>query len=168
MIQRFSSRRQKLDKSFLTARLKGARAYDRIAGYFSGSIIETAGEALESVMGKIRVVCNSGLKPQDVATARAAAAALRQEWCASEPETLVDVGGAAAKNRLTRLHQFLASGKLQVKVLPDEYFGLVHGKAGVITLADGTKTAFMGSVNESVSAWKLNYEFLLYPLHGFG
>src|SRR5439155_3113535 len=39
-------------------------------------------------------------------------------------------------------------------------FGLIHGKAGVITLADGTKTAFLGSVNESRSAWTLNYELL--------
>jgi hypothetical protein len=44
MIQRFSSRRQRLDRSFLTQRLNGAKAYDRIAGYFCGSIIETAGE----------------------------------------------------------------------------------------------------------------------------
>ena len=110
--------------------------------------------------GQIRVVCNSGLHPQDVATARAAAAALRQEWCGSEPEALVDGGGEAAKLRLRRLYQFLASEKLQVKVLPDEYFGLVHGKAGVITLADGAKTAFLGSVNESRSAWTLNYELL--------
>ena len=159
-MNRFSSRRQKLAQSFLYERLKDAKSYDRIAGYFSGSIIETAGEALESVTGTIRVVCNSGLQPQDVATARAAAAAIRQEWCGSQPETLVEAGGEAAKTRLTRLHQFLASGKLQVKVLPDEYFGLVHGKAGVITLADGGKTAFMGSVNESKSAWMLNYELL--------
>lgn len=159
-IRRFSSRRQKLDQSFLTDRLNGAKAYDRIAGYFCGSIIETAGEALESVQGKIRVVCNSGLHPQDVTTARAAAAALRQEWCAFEPEAIVDLGGETAKGRLSRLHQFLAEGKLQVRVLPDEHFGLIHGKAGVITLADETKTAFLGSVNESKSAWTLNYELM--------
>ena len=159
-IQRFSSRRQKLAESFLSARLNGAKAYDRIAGYFSGSILETAGEALESVTGPIRVVCNSGLHPQDVATARAAAAALRQEWCGAEPEALVDAGGEVAKQRFGRLHQFLASEKLKVKVLPDQYFGLIHGKAGVITLADGTKTAFLGSVNESKSAWTLNYELM--------
>ena len=159
-IQRFSSRRQKLAESFLAARLQGAKAYDRIAGYFSGSILETAGEALESVTGPIRVVCNSGLQPQDVATARAAAAALRQEWCGAAPETLVDAGGEVAKRRFGRLHEFLKSEKLKVKVLPDEFFGLIHGKAGVITLADGTKTAFLGSVNESKSAWTLNYELL--------
>jgi hypothetical protein len=65
LIRRFSSRRQKLSESFLAARLHGAKSYDRIAGYFSGSVLETAGEALESVTGPIRVVCNSGLHPQD-------------------------------------------------------------------------------------------------------
>ncbi|MCX5991388.1 MAG: phospholipase D-like domain-containing protein [Chloroflexi bacterium] len=159
-IRRFSSRRQRLDRSFFTDRLHGAQAYDRIAGYFSGSILEVAGEAIESVTGLVRIVCNSGLRPQDVATARAAAAAVRQEWCSSRPETLVESGGEATRNRFSRLHEFLRSGKLQVRVLPDEYFGLVHGKAGVIMLADGSRTAFLGSVNESRSAWTLNYELL--------
>ena len=159
-VRRFSSRRQRLDRSFLAQRLTHAKSYDRIAGYFCGSILETAGEALESIQGPIRVVCNSGLRPQDVATARAAAAALRQEWCASLPEKLVEHGGAAAKQRMSRLHEFLQSGKMQVKVLPDRHFGLIHGKAGVITLADGSRTAFMGSANESKSAWTLNYELV--------
>ena len=30
----------------------------------------------------------------------------------------------------------------------------------MLRYADGTATAFMGSVNESLSAWKLNYELL--------
>lgn len=159
-IRRFSSRRQKLSHSFLTERLRGAKSYDRIAGYFCGSILETAGEALDSIEGQIRIVCNSGLKPQDVSTAQAAAAALRQEWCGFKPEAIVDTIGKTAKTRLSRLHQFLTSGKVQVKVLPDQHFGLIHGKAGVITLADGSKTSFLGSVNESKSAWTLNYELL--------
>ncbi len=64
------------------------------------------------------MVCNSGLQPQDVATARAAANALRQEWCGARPEELADTGGAAAKGRFRRLYEFLKTGKLQVKVLP--------------------------------------------------
>src|SRR5262249_42986239 len=55
---------------------------------------------------------------------------------------------------------FLRSGKLQVKVLPNERFGLVHGKAGVITMSDGKKTSFLGSTNETFAAWKLNYELV--------
>jgi hypothetical protein len=108
-IRRFSSRRQKLAQSFLAEQLRGAKAYDRIAGYFCSSILETAGEALHTLEGAIRVVCNSGVQPQEVATARAAAAALRQEWCASRPETLVEAGGEAARRRFGDLYAFLSS-----------------------------------------------------------
>jgi len=86
MIRRFSSHRQKIDQYFLNERLKGARAYDRIAGYFSSSILEVAGEAIESMGGPIRVICNSGLNLRDVETATAARYALRGEWGAAEPE----------------------------------------------------------------------------------
>ncbi len=156
MIKRFSSLRQKIDQSFLTDRLKGAKKYDRIAGYFSSSILEVAGEAIESMEGPVRLVCNSQLEMADVQTAKAAQMAIRQEWCASEPEKYPEI----AKDRFRRLYEFLRSGKLAVKVLPSEKFGLIHGKAGVITLANGQKSAFLGSVNETISAWKLNYELL--------
>jgi len=153
MKNRYSSRREPLDHSFLNQRLVGARSYDRIAGYFSSSILEVAGEALESISGSIRVVCNSDLDPRDVETARAANLAMRREWCASEPEKLIHEN---SPKRFGRLFEFLRSGKMQVKVLPSEKFGLVHGKAGIITMADGTQTSFLGSTNETLSAWKLN------------
>ena len=156
MLTRHSSRRQSLDTGFLNPRLKGARNYNRIAGYFSSSILEVAGEALESVEGRIRVVCNSALSRADVDTARAAQAAIRQEWCNSRPEDL----GDAAKPRFKQLYDFLCSGKLEIRVLPDEAFGLIHGKAGVVTLADGRQTAFLGSANESKSGFRLNYELI--------
>ena len=156
MINRFSSRREPLDASFLNKRLEGAKSYDRIAGYFSSSILEVAGEALNAVEGTVRVVCNSQLEAEDVKTARAALAAIRKEWCAEEPEQM----GVESRGRFAKLYGYLKSGKLQVRVLPDHAFGLIHGKAGVITKADGIKTAFMGSMNETFSGWKLNYELV--------
>ena len=156
MVKRHSSRRQPLDASFLAERLTGAQTYDRIAGYFSSSILEIAGEALETVTGKIRVICNSGLLPTDVEVAKAAQAAMRREWCGFRPEEL----GEAAKPRFKRLYNFLNSGKMEIRVLPDEAFGLIHGKAGVITLADGSRTSFLGSANESKAAFRLNYELV--------
>lgn len=156
MIYRYSSRREKLDQSFLNNRLSGAKAYDRIAGYFRSSMLEVAGEALESVTGPVRVVCNSDLNLRDVETARAAQYAMRREWCAAEPEKL----SPAAGTRFARLYEFLRSGKLQVRVVPNEKFGLIHGKAGVITLAGGSRTSFIGSANETSEAWKMNYELI--------
>lgn len=155
-IRRYSSRCSKLDAAFLTAKLQNARSYDRIAGYFSSSILEVAGEALESVNGKVRVVCNAAVEARDVETASAAVNAQHREWCAADPEKRY----GANPQRLEKLYNLLRSGRLEVKVIPNDVFGLIHGKAGVITLADGSKTSFLGSVNETYSAWKLNYELM--------
>lgn len=157
-VRRHSSRRQQLDSSVLTERLQGASGYDRIAGYFRSSLLEVAGEAIGGVSGKVRVICNSDLEPADVATAKAAQQAIRQAWCASKPEMLAST--AAGRSRFAKLYDLLVSEKLVVRVLPDETFGLVHGKAGVISYPDGRATSFLGSVNESLTAWRLNYELL--------
>ena len=156
MFNKYSSRRQRLDASFLNTRLKGAKSYDRIAGYFSSSILEVIGEALEEINGHIRVICNSGLQKEDIAVAKAAQAAMRREWCDSLPEHL----GDAARPRFARLYDLLRSEKMEVRVLPDDVFGLIHGKAGVITLANDHRTAFLGSANESKTALRLNYELV--------
>ena len=86
MLQRHSSRLNRLDQSVLTQRLTGAVSYDRIAGYFRSSLFEVAGETLASVTGPVRIICNSDLDPQDLVTAAAAQAALRRSWCAGKPE----------------------------------------------------------------------------------
>jgi len=156
MIKRFSSRREKLDTSFINERLINAVSYDRIAGYFRSSMLEVAGEQIESMHGKVRLVCNSDIDPKDVETAKAAQQALRKSWCDGNPELL----GELSKDRFLRLYQFIAEKKLEVRILPDKAFGLIHGKAGVITYKGGSQTCFMGSANESLSAWKLNYELV--------
>jgi len=153
MISRYSSRRESISDSLLNKKLKNAKSYDRIAGYFRSSIFEVAGEALESIQGKIRVICNSDLMIEDVKTAKVANTSIRKEWCEGKPEEIQDQG-----IRFKKLYEYLSSGKLEIRVLPNERFGLVHGKAGVITLENGSKTSFLGSVNESKTAWKFNYE----------
>jgi len=157
MITRHSSRRESL-ANFLPTLLDGATSYDRIAGYFRSSMLEVAGEALERMgpEARVRVICNSDLSPLDVLTARAANAAVYREWRASLPEDITP----PLRERLDRLHEFLSSGRLRVRVLPDEVFGLIHGKAGAIQRADGSAVAFLGSANESRRAWTLNYEIV--------
>ena len=156
MLKHHSSRRNRLDKGVLNERLQGAVSYDRIAGYFRSSLLEVAGEAITGVSGKVRIICNSDLDPDDLATATAAQAALRRSWCAGQPE----LAPPNALPRYKALYDALLSDKIEIRVLPDTAFGLIHGKAGVIRYADRPATAFLGSVNESASAWKLNYELL--------
>ena len=154
-MRKYSSLRDKLFSDFLNEKLKGAKSYDRIAGYFSSSILDIAGEAIENMEGKVRIICNSDLDVNDVKTAKLASESMKREWCEFKPEEL-----PPNSDRFRRLYDFLKSGKIEVRVLPKEKFGLEHGKAGVFTLADGSKTSFMGSVNESVNGWKINYELV--------
>ena len=158
MLQRFSSRKTDLGKQYLVDRLHGAVSYDRIAGYFCSSVLEIAGEAMEQIPGRIRIICNSGLSPEDVRVAGLASMRLKQEWCDFKPEDKYT--SPAEAERLHRLYDLLSSGKMEIRVLPDDVYGLMHGKAGVITYADGHRIAFIGSMNETKSALTTNYEIV--------
>lgn len=158
MIGRYSSRRSNLGEAFLNEKLKNAASYDRIAGYFCSSVLEIAGESIEKIAGKARIICNSALNKEDVQTAAFANIKLKQEWCEYLPEE--KFADEPASKRLKKLYTLLSAGKLEIKVLPDEIFGLMHGKAGVITYQNGTKMAFLGSINETKSAYTVNYEML--------
>jgi hypothetical protein len=151
-LRRFSSRLERLSRGFLDEKLGGAIAYDRIAGYFRSSVFEVAGEAFETIDGPIRIVCNSGLDVRDVSVARA----LFNDWCEGEPESMTE----RQRPRYERLSRLLRAQRVEVRVLPDASFGLIHGKAGVIRYRDGRSTCFLGSINETGEAWTLHYELL--------
>ena len=140
MLEKHSSRRARLDHMVLAKRLEGAVSYDRIAGYFRSSLFEVAGEAIANVAGPVRIICNSDIDPQDLVTATAAQAAIRRSWCSVKPED----APAIAMHRYQALYDALVNEKMEVRVLPDSAFGLIHGKAGVVRRVDGTATAFLG------------------------
>jgi hypothetical protein len=154
-IHRFSSSRQRLDHAFLANRLKGAKSYKRIAGYFRSSIFELVGEELADIP-HIQIVCNSELDAADVAVSKhVRETALKERW----NEAPAEVEALLHRDRYRRLHALLSSGRVEIRVVPkDRVF--VHGKAGVIEAADGSKICFLGSINETRSAFAQNYEIL--------
>src|SRR6266403_2437339 len=154
-INRFSSRRQRLDHAFLTDRLKGAQSYKRIAGYFRSSIFELVGEEIAAIP-HVRIVCNSELDAADVVVSKhARETALKERW----NEAPAEVEALLHRDRYHRLYALLTSGRVEIRVVPrDRVF--VHGKAGVIETVDGSKTCFLGSINETKSAFAQNYEIL--------
>lgn len=154
-INRFSSRRQRLDKAFLVERLRDARSYRRIAGYFRSSIFELVGEEISQIPD-VRIVCNSELDARDILVSRAVQEAkLKEKWNELSPEA----ESLLHRESYRRLYELLSKGNVQVRVVPKDRIFL-HGKAGVVELADGTKTCFLGSINESRSAFSYNYEIL--------
>jgi len=154
-INRFSSRRQRLDHAFLSARLRGAKSYKRIAGYFRSSTFELVGEEIGNIP-EVRIVCNSELDAADVAVSKhARESVLKERWNQAVPE----VEALLHRDRYRRLHELLTSGRVEIRVVPKEHI-FIHGKAGVIESKNGSKTCFLGSINETKSAFADNYEIL--------
>ena len=126
-----------------------------IAGYFRSSIFELVGEEIAQIP-KVQVVCNSELDAADIVIAQhARETALKERWNEATPE----VEALLHRDRYRRLHDLLTSGRVEIRVVPkDRVF--IHGKAGVIEQADGAMTCFLGSINETKSAFAKNYEIL--------
>lgn len=154
-IKRFSSRTHRLDASFLMQHLAGARSYKRIAGYFTSSLFEVAGEALEHIP-EVKIVCNVDIHPDDLKVAQLRESKMLGRWNerALEAEALLN------RERYRRLDAFLAKHGQAVRIAPDDICGFVHGKAGVITLADSRRLGFIGSMNETRNGWQRHYEIL--------
>jgi SNF2 family DNA or RNA helicase len=153
-IKRFSSRTERLDIAFLAKTLKGASKYLRIAGYFRSSIFELVGEEIAQIP-EVKIVCNSELDLADFQVATGRHTALKERW------NKIDVEAEALlnKERYQILDQLLKSGNVEIVVVPKERLFL-HGKAGSIHYPDGSRQSFIGSVNETKSAFAHNYELV--------
>ena len=155
-LQRFSSRLGRLSHVFLKDKLKGASEYRRIAGYFRSSIFDLVNEQIEGI-GKVRIVCNSDLDPEDINAARQAREQLlKEKW--NEVDDAVE--SFFRRPRYKRLFDILTRGNVEIRVVSRSDAPFVHGKAGVVYRPDGTSSAFMGSLNETREGWSANYEFV--------
>ncbi len=154
-ITRLSSRTHALDESFLNKYLKGATRYRRIAGYFTSSMFEVAGEEIMNIP-RVEIVCNADIQPDDLRVAKVAQAKLMGKW---NEHTDLEADALLNRKRYQQLSEFLTRGHT-IKVAPSSNCGFVHGKAGIIDLANGRKIGFIGSMNETSSGWRHHYEIL--------
>jgi len=153
-IKRFSSRTERLDSEFLAKSLKDAIKYFRIAGYFRSSIFELIGEEIAKIP-EVKIICNSELDSVDFQVATGRNIALKERW----NEVDIEAEALLNKDRYQMLDQLLKAGNVEIRVVPKERLFL-HGKAGSIHYPDGTRKSFIGSVNESKSAFAHNYELV--------
>lgn len=154
-IRRFSSRTHRLDQTVLLEHLKGARSYKRIAGYFTSSLFEVAGELLDHIP-EVKIVCNVDIHPDDLRVAKLREAKMIGRW----NERSLEAEALLNRERYRRLDAFLQNHGQAIRVAPNDVCGFLHGKAGVIECANGRKLGFMGSMNETRSGWQRHYEIL--------
>ena len=144
----YSSFDGNLRDKFLLPLLDGAVKYDRVAGYLSSSILALADEVYEMVDGKIRIVCNDDLKPEDVLTAYASKVkADLFDYFQQFPDIKV------TKKKLEQLKRFqklLEDDRLENRVVgSNDGLGFIHAKMGVVTKSDGSQIWHRGFLRES-------------------
>ncbi len=90
---------------------------------------------------------------------------LQKWWSDQSASSSMELDTLLRGDRYARLKQMLQARdgdgqpRVEIKVV-DRVAPLLHGKAGIITRADGSKSCFMGSVNETRDAWQDHYELL--------
>ncbi|WP_419595638.1 helicase-related protein, partial [Thiolapillus sp.] len=114
-----------------------------------------ANELLESIP-EVKIVCNVDIHPDDLKVAQLRESKMIGRW----NEKAIETEALLNRDRYRRLDNFLQKHGQAVRVAPDSVCGFLHGKAGVIELADGKKLGFIGSMNETRSGWQRHYEIL--------
>ena len=153
---------------FYVPALQDAVRYDRLTGYFSAGALALAARGIEGLVGNdghMRLVVGCTLEqPQIAAIERGER--LRdtvERHLSAVPLTPLD---AVAAGALELLSWMIAGGHLSVKVAvpcaddrtPIPSDGIFHEKAGIIQDHGGHRIAWNGSLNETPSGWRHNWE----------
>lgn len=153
--------------------------YDRMAGYYSSSVLRAAAAGVRRFIdnaatcgGQMRLIVGAQLSPEDVEAIRVGSRSHAE--AAREALTRVPLLNEAdsdeqADQYVKMLGWMVREGFLEIKVgipldtaghplSPEEANGYFHSKFGVLTDTEGNRVAFIGSGNETASGWLLNHE----------
>lgn len=159
--------------NFYIPALSSSVRYDRSAGYFSSSALAVAAAGVARLIqngGHMRLLVGADLNEQDVEAIQRGHD-LKERLVQRMLERFPDPQDALMKERLEVLAWMIAEGTLEIKVvLPRDEHDLplpasltqdyYHAKLGIFTDAEGDQVGFSGSINESETAWRKNYEQL--------
>ncbi len=157
--------------NFYIPALSASVRYDRSAGFFSSSALAVAAAGVARLIqngGRMRLLVGAALEEGDVEAIRKGHD-LQERVTARLLERFPDPQDALLRQRLEVMAWMVAKGTLEIRVvLPCDAHGApipanqaqdyYHPKSGIFTDAQGDRIAFAGSVNESETAWRKNYE----------
>jgi len=142
-----------------------SKVYKRSVGFFSStSLIEMTKGIAELVKnnGKIQVVASPKLSDEDIKAIRTGyekrTAVIEQRLLCEFDSEETDYFRCARLNLLANL---IAKGVLSIKIAirdSEDELGIYHEKLGVFEDYEGNRIAFDGSMNESRTAMRYNYE----------
>lgn len=159
----YKSDRDNILEDFYFPTLAVATTYDRAVGFFSGSTISYAAQALSTFIAKggaMRLILGAFADARDIEAVMRGedAKAISDRLGAEFLEIIDEAGGALFDERFATLAWLVARGRLEIKVALRPH-GMYHDKIGIIADANGDAFVFAGSANESAQA--------LLPTHNY-
>lgn len=145
--------------------LSCSATYDRIAGFFSSSMLAVAARGMGEFIrngGRMRLLCSPKLNKEDISII-CNTASLES---ASVDLKLDEIEDEFMKNHVKALGWLLQNGRLEIRLAvpknPEEETlkqnALFHQKVGILTDHEGNSLSFSGSINETATAWVDNIE----------
>ena len=162
--QEYRSLSDDIINDFYIPLLSEATLYQRAVGFFSSSALIELTKGICGLIkngGKIRLIASPRLSEEDI---EAINNGLKKRETVIEEallRTLESHLGDFQEERLNLLSNLIAYEKLEIKIAFLESlneYAMYHEKMGLITDIDNNTVAFSGSMNESLNAFRLNYE----------
>lgn len=153
---------------FYVPALEHAERYDRLTGYFTAPALALAARGIEGLVhngGRMRLVVGCTLNAPEI-EAIERGEDLRTRVAAKLTSVPLAPPDPTAEDALELLAWMVARGHLDVKVaVPCDDEGrplannaIFHEKSGIIQDRDGERIAWTGSLNETASGWRSNWE----------
>ena len=155
---------QNIARDFLVPALRKSVAYDRAVGFFSSSSLADISYGIEGLAlngGKIRLIASPKLSDEDAEAIRLGYADRDKMIANALNSALKKPINSFEKEKLNLLANLIKDGILDIRIAFVENnsdIGLYHEKLGIIKDASGNMLAFSGSMNESNTAFAINYE----------
>ena len=143
--------------------LAQAVRYDRTTYTFTANGLIAAAAGTASLIrngGRIRLICDHSVREdvlQAIHDGQIDAATALQQTARREDLLLTETADISDRNHLELAYWLVANGIMEVKVAirGDRIF---HTKSGIVEDARGNRVAFAGSLNETLSGWRHNWE----------
>ncbi len=153
---------------FYLPALEDAKRYDRLTGYFSASALRLAARGIEGLVrnkGRMQLIVGCTLDAPEIAAIHEGAE-LRGKVTEHLRRWPLKPGDGEEADALELLAWMVANDHLDVRVaIPTDTLGrpvsesaLFHEKTGIIEDTNGDRIAWTGSLNETASGWKHNWE----------
>ncbi|MBU1409920.1 hypothetical protein KKC22_00245 [Myxococcota bacterium] len=157
-----------LIRAFYEPVLEDAVRYDRLTGYFDARALTLAVRGVEGLVrndGRMRLIVGCTLNEEEVAAIERGEQLRDRIWKKLESISLQPFS-AVSRDALALLAWMIAKNILEIRVAvpcddngnPTTSCAIFHAKSGIVEDRFGDKIAWNGSLNETESGWRHNWE----------